>query len=395
MSILAYLHTKMKNKKIQYFEIALYCFVALIAFSVPFFIRFEDGREWSFIFKNWERLLPFVFIFLVNNFLLLPKLLLKSKFPAYIVSCLLLLLTVTFLNNYMDPPKLIEMKPEPGNKMKFERRPPLHFEDSDELEKREDFHHPRHEQKGDKHFGKHPSPSKAYFNFPIFIIGLLIIGFNSGIRIFVFWMNEREERSEKERQYLSTELAFLRQQISPHFFMNTLNNIHSLVDINSEEAKNSIIKLSKLMRYLLYETDADKVPLNKEIEFIESYVELMRLRYDETMLSIELVYPDEIHEISVPSLLFLPLIENAFKHGVKNNKKSFIDIEFKLSEISLMLNIKNSNFKKTKKELDEASGIGLENIRKRLELIYKTNYVLIIDSKVDTYEISLAIPIRD
>jgi LytS/YehU family sensor histidine kinase len=233
---------------------------------------------------------------------------------------------------------------------------------------------------------------RLFFCFSILSIGLLIIGFNSGVKIFVYWSTEREERNEKERHYLTTELAYLKQQVSPHFFMNTLNNIHALIDINADQAKDAIVKLSRLMRYLLYEVEAEKILLSKELEFMESYIELMRLRYDEAKLSIKITYSKEAQSVYVPSLLFLPLVENAFKHGVSNKSKSFVDIDFKTKDNMLVFNIINSNFPKISTGFNETSGIGLENICKRLNLIYGDNYVLTICPNDEIFDVSLSIP---
>jgi LytS/YehU family sensor histidine kinase len=263
---------------------------------------------------------------------------------------------------------------------KFERKnmiPPPHFDG-----------------KGKYLPGKPPMHHKMMFCFiSVLSIGLLIIGFNSGIKVFIRWTMEKEERNEKEKHYLSTELAYLKQQVSPHFFMNTLNNIHALIDIDSERAKDAIVKLSHMMRYLLYETETDKVTLSKEIEFIDSYIELMRLRYDEGNLSINIKYTENTKPVYVPSLLFLPLIENAFKHGVATKIKSFVNINFDVENDRLIFKIENSNFPKASSEFNEASGIGLENIRKRLALIYGEDYIFQIHSDDEIFNVSLSIPI--
>ncbi len=375
-----------KNRKIYYFEIALYLFILLIALVIPLFIRFENGREWSFIFREWRRLIPFFLIFLINNFFLAPRLLFKSKFLLYITSCVILLILMAFSYNLFFSPKFPNHRPGPDKEIVLKKEPPVRNGiENNLLPQQEDFERPQRMNR--------PLPSRTFLNFSILIIGILIIGFNSGIKFFVRWMNEQDECNEKERQYLSTELAFLKQQVSPHFFMNTLNNIHALVDVDAEEVKNAIIKLSRLMRYLLYENDADKVSLEKEIDFLESYVELMRLRYDESMLSIIINYPENIRDIKVPALLFLPLIENAFKHGVRNNDKSFIDISFDLVDHILTLNIRNSKFEALKNGMNEDSGIGMENITKRLELIYGTNYKMIINTNNEIYDVLLSIPV--
>ncbi len=374
-----------KNRKIKYFEIGLYIFVALIVFIVPVFIHFQSDKKWDMVFMEWLRLTPFAVIFLVNNFLLAPKLLFKSKYWAYIISCLGLLLLVIVLNNVLLKPQLLHPKMHPDKEAFLQK----------ENFKRDNAPFPPYHEIGENPIpnGRPLPPRKLFFSFGIFSIGLLVIGFNSGVKVFVRWTIETEERNEKERHYLSTELAFLKQQISPHFFMNTLNNIHALIDIDSERAKDCVVKLSRLMRYLLYEADEEKVPLAREIEFLESYIELMRLRYDETKLSVDINYSESTKPVYIPSLLFLPLIENAFKHGIDTKSKSFVDVRFSVNDHALVFAIKNSNFPKTSGEFNEASGIGLENIRKRLNLIYGDNYTMHIHSDDMVYEIVLEIPI--
>jgi LytS/YehU family sensor histidine kinase len=219
-----------------------------------------------------------------------------------------------------------------------------------------------------------------------------LIGFNAGIKSFVHWSEEKIRQAEKDRLYFYNELAFLKHQISPHFFMNTLNNIHALVDINAEKAKNAIIKLSNLMRYLLYESDIQKVLLKKEIDFIESYIELMRLRYNEDKLTIETEYPENIENVYVPSSLFLSFIENAFKYGVNPQVRSLIKIKFTVENGWLKFNIVNSLWNFPGQQF-ETTGIGLENVRKRLDLIYKEKYTLDISPNVNTYNVNLIIPV--
>ncbi|MCD7972121.1 MAG: histidine kinase [Candidatus Azobacteroides sp.] len=387
-----------KSRKIRYFEIALYIFIGLIAVGVPLFMHIGDEEEWKFIFREWTRLLPLLLIFLVNNFLLAPYLLLRSKYIPYIVLSLVLLIVVaSFGNSFrysLFKPEKFEPKQEMINEHKKPAFLPENNRDRSIQGSKEKKMEPSHKPEINRPFHKGPfPPSPSFFNYGTFLIGFLIVGFNSGVKIFIQWMDEKEVREEKERQYLSTELAFLKHQVSPHFFMNTLNNIHALIDINSERAKDAVIKLSRLMRYLLHESNTEKVPLKKELDFLESYVELMRLRYNETNLSIRISYPEKEKEVKVPALLFLPLIENAFKHGVLPNKKSFVDIDFSIADESLVLKVKNSNFPAVYPEINETSGIGLENIRKRLDLMYKNNYTFTITSTEQLYEVTISIPL--
>jgi LytS/YehU family sensor histidine kinase len=171
--------------------------------------------------------------------------------------------------------------------------------------------------------------------------------------------------------------------------MNTLNNIHALVDIDTDEAKKAIIKLSNLMRHLLYDSEEKMTPIKKEINFIESYVELMRLRFSDKV-KVKVKITDQIPNKSIAPLLFTSLLENAFKHGISYNADSFINIVLTFNEDKLIFEIENSNhFKKT----ETASGIGLENTKKRLDLIYKNKYTLSIDDNEKIYRVNLSVPI--
>ena len=198
------------------------------------------------------------------------------------------------------------------------------------------------------------------------------------------------KRYRLEKENVANQLVLLRSQVSPHFFMNTLNNIHALIDINTEEAKEAIIKLSKMMRYLLYETEAEKTTIKKEVEFLESYVDLMRLRFSENV-RITLNIPSVIPERQLPPLIFTSLIENAFKHGISYKDASFITIELVFGEERMLLVVKNS--KPPKGRTEEFSGIGIENTRKRLALLYGTSYHLDIIDSNNQFTVNLSIPI--
>ncbi len=145
--------------------------------------------------------------------------------------------------------------------------------------------------------------------------------------MMVRWSKLEQEKTLLEKENVQNQLAFLRNQVSPHFFMNTLNNIHALIDVDTEEAKEAIIKLSKLMRHLLYDSQAELVPLAKEMEFIQSYINLMKLRFSEKV-KINLSIPDQLPDKSIPPFLFTSFVENAFKHGISYQNSSFIDIVF-------------------------------------------------------------------
>ncbi|MDX8340352.1 histidine kinase [Draconibacterium sp. IB214405] len=225
------------------------------------------------------------------------------------------------------------------------------------------------------------------------LICTLVVGFNLAIKLAITKQFEEQKLKDLQKEKLETELAFLRNQLSPHFFMNTLNNIHALIDVNSGDAKDSVIRLSKLMRYLLYESDEEKTSLKKEIEFIKSYVDLMKLRYTEEV-KIELSFPENIPSVKIPPMLFTSLLENAFKHGVSYQKDSFVKIAVETEDLFLIFRISNTKNGNTNLK-KEYSGIGLENLKKRLDLIYGTNYSLIKNETDTLFEISIKLPVNE
>lgn len=172
--------------------------------------------------------------------------------------------------------------------------------------------------------------------------------------------------------------------------MNTLNNIHALIDINSEMAKETVLELSKMMRYILYESSLASVPLGKEILFLNNYVELMKIRYTEKV-NICVSLPREIPKAQVPPLLLISFLENAFKHGISYQQASFIHLSIEIQPKELHCLISNSNYYKLK---EQHKGIGLENVKKRLHLLYNDNYTLHIENRNDEYRVLLIIPIE-
>ena len=224
------------------------------------------------------------------------------------------------------------------------------------------------------------------------ITSILIIGSSSAFELFYKWLTEEKLRKDIEKEQFKTNLALLRHQVSPHFFMNTLNNIHSLIEIDSEKAQDAVERLSILMRYLLYDSAQNTIELKKEVEFIHSFISLMQLRHsDEVQVSI--VIPKQIPEAKIPPMLFISLLENAFKHGVSYPLKSFIYFELQFQKTSLHCIVKNSKHCLTKTNYGEYSGIGLENIKESLNLLYKNNFKLDILDKENEFEVDLTIPL--
>jgi len=224
----------------------------------------------------------------------------------------------------------------------------------------------------------------------VMIFSILLVGFDTGLRMAVRLTKSEQEKTILEKENMETQLTMLRNQVSPHFFMNTLNNIHSLIDINTSEAKEAIKRLSSLMRYLLYETESGKTSLKDELDFVKSYIDLMKLRFTENV-QITLNLPERIPDKQVSPFLFTALIENAFKHGISYKMKSYIVVDIAVDDSRLLLMVKNSISGEEKQ--DPPSGIGIENTRKRLDLLFGDNYHLDILNDGTEFNVNLSLPI--
>ena len=204
--------------------------------------------------------------------------------------------------------------------------------------------------------------------FSLVLMILLAVGLRHVMR-----QNEREMQFEEERRKTAeAELTWLKHQLNPHFLFNTLNNISSLTQIDPDKAQESIGQLSDLLRYALYDSEAEKVPLAAEMDFMSNYIDLMALRCNEhTTVKKDLEVPQE--HVEVAPLLFISLIENAFKHGVNARYDSFVDVAMDYKEGKLTFKCDNSLFEKQGND-HIGSGIGLENMMRRLELLYPGKY---------------------
>lgn len=365
-----------KKYKFNYFEpLIIIAFWALLFASPLLFGRFEDQIEWQKVQTAWLNFLPLLVLFFINRFALLPRLFFKGKRVGYFLSTIsIIVLFAVNIHFFNDIPTQKRPRPEGIENSGlltepprgFDRMPPPNIRPSESA----------------------PQPIPPSINF--LILAVLLVGFDTGLQISMRWSSLEKEKFKLEKESVENQLAILKNQVSPHFFMNTLNNIHALVDIDSEQAKTSIIKLSNLMRYLLYDSEGSKTPIKKEISFIESYIELMKLRFSEKV-KITVDIPTVIPEKLIPPLLFTSLIENAFKHGISYNSTSFIEVKMSFSEENLIFIIKNSNpnFNKT----NETKGIGIENTKKRLDLIYGENYTLKVDDNKEFYLINLNVPL--
>jgi two-component system, LytTR family, sensor kinase len=219
---------------------------------------------------------------------------------------------------------------------------------------------------------------------------VFLIFFSLGLKVLERQNKFEETRKELEKEKLNSELAFLKNQISPHFFFNTLNNIYSLIDINAEDSQKAVLKLSKMMRYLLYESETGTSQLGREIEFLNNYIDLMKLRMSDKV-ALTVSFPEKNEDINIPPLLFIPFIENAFKHGISYRGKSFIDISMTTTKECISFTCSNSIGQPSEENKSNSSGIGLENVRKRLNLLFPDKHELNIIRSDNKFDVSLNI----
>lgn len=352
------MHIKIDKRKI---EILIYVLTGIVILSVPFFDHPYGSPDYlKRSLLDSKRIILFILLFFINIELLIPKLLLKKEYSVYFISVFLILflfLVISYVINYL---------------------PSFHI-------------------MGRPHFPNRPLPPPpkriSIWLFHQIVINILVIGLGTGLKMSRQWFYNEKQKKELEKENLKSELAFLKTQISPHFFLNTLNNIHALTEINVKDAQKAIIELSKMMRYLLYESERGNTTLQKEIEFLRNYIELMKRRIADGVV-IDVKIPDKVKDISLPPLLFISFIENAFKYGISYKNKSFIKIELMLiSNKELLFTCANSKIKSEQVETPD-SGIGLKNIKKRLDLLFNDTYSLLIDDTENEYKIILKIPVH-
>lgn len=302
-------------------------------------------------------LLPFIVLFTIHNWILIPRLLFRNRLRAYFIYTLVVLLFV-WSYQYMHFLHEISIRPV-----------------------------------------RHPSPPVPPHILPLplfldFIFSLLILGANLVIALLFQRFEDRLERESLMKANAENQLSYLKAQINPHFYMNMLNNIHGMIEIDPVKAQDMVIDMSRLMRYMLYESSHGRISLSAEIEFLNNYMRLMRQRYPSDKVTIMSDFPDDHMSagIFVPPLIFLVFIENAFKHGITYREESYISVNIHISGSMVEFHCLNSRHTATE---PHTPGIGLQNIRQRLNLIYGQSHTLDIVVSDTTYNVNLIIPIND
>ncbi len=386
-----------QKKRLHRIEYLVYAILLLIILLAPTVSTLFHGHEiddteflWHDLLNSWKAIIVYVIAFAIHDVFIAPLLVYKHK-PWYYFLGVVALACVFMLyqcnGRPSQPPRILnesmnragKVSPKPSEIDFGAKMPPA--------------------PPGEKMKPVAPPPIRRHdiISMVLFLFG---IGTNIGIKFYFLSIGARKQLEELEKENLKQSLVQLRYQLHPHFFMNTLNNIHALVDIDPVKAQKCIIDLSKLMRYILYESDHEYVPAYQEVEFMENYVRLMRIRFNDK-LRFTVNNNDDGKGIWIPPLIFISFVENAFKHGVCPNKESFIDIKSHVytnenGEPRLQYTCRNSKHIKSDsaKAVNEASGVGLSNIKGRLDLMFVNNYTLTINDGVEEYAIEMDIPVK-
>ena len=362
-----------KVKDVNY-EVILYAGIWTLIFLFPIFIvgQYAIDRgvfHWKWVYNAWFEFLPFLIVFILHTLILIPKLLFKGKSKTYVGLIIAIVIIFFQYEHYKHPPR---------------KEPPqaeLHTSQNDKTQFLAAFD-----------LGRAGGPAVVNT-----IVVILLLGCNLAIKLFFNQSNEKKRIAELEKAKIENELSHLKSQVSPHFFMNMLNSIHGMVELNPSKAQDMLLQLSAMMRYVLYESSTETIPLLKEITFIANYITLMRERYSNKKVIVNFQTPDAdvIKNISIPPLLFIIFIENAFKHGISYLSNSYIDIKIEVEKNNLIFRCINSVHDLKSSANDKYGGIGLVNIRKRLQMLYEKKFTLITENKNNVFDIKLIIPIYE
>lgn len=321
----------------------------ILAWVVVYFLPdllFEAPAGTTFLIKRNLHFILVISFFYVNYFIFVPRLLLKKRQLLFFVALLASLVFTYYVNNsvvkYVDnnfrkPTQTQNVTPK--MKQRIERRIEWH----------------RHED----------NTRTVMFVLLGFLIGTVLCETRE-------WYKQDRKRKEMEKEKLVSELSFLKSQVNPHFLFNSLNGIYALAIKKSDKTPEALLQLSDLLRHMLYDADQKMVPLKKEVNYLKNYIQLQRLRLsDDAMISFDVI--GDLSSKMIEPMLFIPFVENAFKHGVDSEGA---DIRIKLSVKGRHLTFEVVNRISKAKSKDASSGIGLANVKKRLDLHYGDDYVL-------------------
>ena len=335
--------------------------------------------SWDEIINAWKFNTVWIVLFAIHNFLLAPLLIIKRRTWLYTALVVALLVATMFT--------LSAIRPSDSRMRHAPQRSECCEHDCMNAEMMASKQQPPPMRGGGPLVMFGPGEMVLFFG------GLLLMGMNLGVKLYFRSQEDADILSQIEKHALERQLQYLKYQVNPHFLMNTLNNIHALVDIDPERAKASIVELSKLMRYVLYEGNNRLTPLSREVQFLNNYVRLMSMRYSDNV-RISLDVPEVLPDSLLPPLLLVIFVENAFKHGISYRTKSFVEISLQPHGDRLLFSCRNSR-PEIKHDENMKGGVGLSNVRRRLDLLFPGNYTLDIKEQEDTYTVYLDIPLTN
>lgn len=363
--------TKMNYRK----EHFIYTLMWILIYISPFmgtYMRMSSNPHiefsWYEVLNAWKFDTVWLVLFAVHNFMLAPLLILKRRTILYVTLSFALVGVAMGILWFLRPAYHHHRLP------RYSRHERVLYRDNI-ADFRPDEPFP--------FFG--PGELVAAFG------GLLLMGMNLGVKLYFKSQEDTKLLTQIDKHNLERQLEYLKYQVNPHFFMNTLNNIHALVDIDPERAKTTIVELSKMMRYILYEGNNRLIPLPREVQFLSNYVQLMRLRYTDKV-SIRMSAPSNLPDVMIPPLLLIMFVENAFKHGISYRTESFVYITVDVKDDRLKFVCSNSKQHLTVKE-KSGGGMGLVNVRRRLDLLFQDTYTLKIEDRENEYDVSLDLPL--
>ncbi len=383
-------------------ESLVYLVLWIVLFTAPIIsLHFHNSGNvsirWNDFTDEWLNIGVIFIIFLLHNYILAPLLIYQRRKMLYF-SCLVIIVSCFIIFQCVHVP-------EGHRKDHFQEirgEGPRSFEDvydpmgppplPQDVNRSDNDEHGPMNKEGRPDFADKPPIIFGQHDLLASLMLISILGMNIGVKLYFKQRQDERRYLELEKENLHQQLEYLRYQINPHFLMNTLNNIHALVDIDSERAKETIVELSKIMRYALYEGNHQTVPLLHDIAFLKSYIQLMQLRYTEKV-SITFNVSDKLPDCVIPPMIFITFVENAFKHGVSYQQESFINISIMTDNEKIVFTCKNSKAPKKNGTHPDEGGVGLQNVKRRMLLIYGKRYDLNIDDLPDTYNIILKLPL--
>ena len=308
-----------------------------------------------------------ILFYYLNTQVLIPRLLAKEKWFWYIFSIIASLFFFLYV-----PRQIAALIAEP---------------EIYNLQNREYIKNPSFQ--GKPHYSGIPRRSRPLADPYNTVLFLLIFTVGTCISVIQRWLKTEQNRKETENEKLNTELSFLKSQVNPHFFFNTLNNIYSLAVVRSEKTAPAVMKLSSIMRYILTETQRDFVPLQNEVDFIHNFIDLQKVRLTDKV-SLHFSAEGDIDTLLVAPLLFIPFVENAFKYGVSTKESSNIHITIKTEGHTILFTAVNY-IVPSENNLMENTGIGINNVKRRLELMYPGKHQLSTTENDNYYTVHLEI----